>query len=249
MVDAIGITLGDGTPSSPPGRKCRTPRKYHTYFVGFTSLFVLLVLTGFLRTFFIPVAQGTFVRPLILHAHIAVFFTWTAIFFVQTILAASGRLKAHRKVGSVAGWLIIPVLILGTVVAARDTVHDFYAGDGEAALSFFYGELADLVMFGVLAGGAMLFRTKPEYHKRWIILSSLALLGAAVGRIPEIRDFFLFIYVGLIATVAVYDIVSRRAIHLATVTGAAILLILNLTQQAIGDARWWLDFSHLLLHV
>ena len=55
-------------------------------------------------------------------------------------------------------------------------------------------------MFGLLAGGAMLFRTKPEYHKRWVILGSLGLIGAAIGRIPEIDSQGQNIFLGLIAS-------------------------------------------------
>jgi hypothetical protein len=226
-----------------------SPKKVHAYFVFFTVVFGLLVLAGFMRTFFIPVAQGRFVRPLIVHMHGALFFGWTALLFLQTVLAATKRLRLHRRIGSIAGWLIIPMLVSGTIVAARDTVHDFRTGEGDAALSFFYGELADLAMFGLLAGAAMLMRNKPDFHKRWVIMGSLGLLGAAIGRIPEIRDYGLAIFVGLIVSVGLYDLVSRRAVHLATVIGAATLLIINLTEEPIGDTRAWISEAHYLLGV
>jgi hypothetical protein len=241
--------------AAPPGlkssraRRRSPPRKLHAYFVTFTVVFVLLVMAGFSRTFFIPVAQGTFVRPLIVHIHGALFFGWTALLFLQAVLAATKRLRLHRRIGSFAGWLIIPMLVMGTVVAARDTVHDFRAGEGDAALSFFYGELADLAMFGLLAGAAMLMRNKPDFHKRWVIMGSLGLLGAAIGRIPEIRDHGLAIFVGLIVSVGLYDLASRRAVHLATVIGAAMLLILNLTEEPIGNTREWISEAHHLLSV
>jgi hypothetical protein len=165
------------------------------------------------------------------------------------VLAATKRLKLHRKVGSFGGWLVLPMLLLGTIVATRDTVHDFHAGDGNAALSFYYGELADLAMFGLLAGGAMLLRHRPEYHKRWVILGGLGLIGAAIGRIPEISGFFLYIYLGLIASVAAYDIASRRVVHPATVMGAAVLLLLGLSEERIGNSAYWLQTAHHLLRV
>lgn len=227
----------------------RTPRKLHGYFIAFTLIFAAIVLVGFSRTFFIPVARGTFSKPLVVHVHGALFFAWTVLLMSQAMLAATKRLKAHRKVGSVAGWLVLPMLMLGSIVAARDTVHDFKAGDGDAALSFFYGELADLAMFGVLAGGAMLLRNKPEYHKRWVILGSLGLIGAAIGRIPEISAFFLYVFLGLIASVAAYDIASRRNVHRATVIGAAVLLGLGLSEEWIGSTAIWLRTAHLVLQV
>ena len=144
---------------------------------------------------------------------------------------------------------MLPMLVLGTVVATRDTIHDFKAGDGDGALTFYYGELIDLAMFGFLAVGAMLLRHKPDYHKRWVILGSLGLIGAAIGRIHEVSSSFLYIYLGLIASVAAYDIASRRAVHPATVIGAAVLLTLGLSEQRIGSTVLWLNTAHHFLRV
>jgi hypothetical protein len=164
-------------------------------------------------------------------------------------LAATKRLRLHRAVGSVAGWLIVPMLVMGTIVAAADSAHDYRAGQGDAALTFFYGELADLAMFGLLAGGAMLLRNKPEYHKRWIIMGSLGLLGAALGRIPEMGGLVDYTLLALMASVAVYDLASRRTLHMATLIAAAILLALNRTEEPIGATHAWISAAHRLLHL
>ena len=225
----------------------RTPAKLHSYFILFSLIFAAIVLTGFSRTFFIPVIRGTFSRPPVVHIHGALFFAWTALLVSQSVLAATKRLKAHRKIGQIAGWLVLPMLVLGTIVAVRDTIHDFRAGDGDAAISFFYGELADLAMFGILAGAAMLLRNKPDFHKRWVLLGSLGLIGAAIGRIPVLSGFSLHIFLGLIASMAVYDLFSRRSIHMATATGAAVLLILGLSEEFIGNSQAWLRAGHYML--
>lgn len=248
MQQVSTVSAEDGLPAPRP-RSRRTPKKLHGYFIGFAVVFAVIVLTGFSRTFFLPMARGTLSKPLVVHIHGALFFAWTGLLILQAVLAATKRLKMHRKVGSVAGWLVLPMLLLGTIVATRDTVHDFYAGDGDAALSFYYGELADLAMFGLLAGGAMLLRQKPDFHKRWVILGSLGLIGAAIGRIPEISSFFLYIYLGFIASVAAYDIASRRGVHPATIIGAAVLLLLGLSEERIGNSTYWLQTAHHLLRV
>ena len=139
------------------------------------------------------------------------------------------------------------MLVMGTVVAAADTAHDYRSGQGDAALTFFYGELADLAMFGLLAGSAMLLRNKPEYHKRWVIMGSLGLLGAAMGRIPEIRGYVDLGLLAMMASVAVYDLASRRALHRATLIGAAVLLVLNRTEEPIGSTHMWISAAHRLL--
>jgi hypothetical protein len=221
----------------------------HAYFIVFTALFALFVLAGFGRSFFIPVAQGTFSRPPIVHVHGAIFFGWTGLLLAQALLASTGRLRLHRKLGSVAAWLVIPMLMLGAIVSARDAINDFDAGEGEERLSFFYGELADLAMFGVLSGAGLVLRNKPDFHKRWVIMGSLGLLGAALGRIEEIDGWGFYIFLGMIGSVALYDLASRRAVHVATVIGAAVLLVLNMTQEAIGNSQVWLGTAHWLLRV
>ena len=55
-------------------RSRRTPRKLHGYFIGFAVIFAAIVLTGFSRTFFLPMARGTLSKPLIVHLHGAFFF-------------------------------------------------------------------------------------------------------------------------------------------------------------------------------
>lgn len=241
--DAIAIKEGRKSPSE------RIPKKLHVFFLGFTATFAFLVVWGFARTFFIPVAQGTYSRPLVVHIHGALFFGWTMLLFIQAWLAATRRLQLHRKIGSISAWLIVPMLLMGTVVAWRDTIHDFYQGDGDAALSFFYGELADLTMFGMLAGGAMLVRSKPEFHKRWVILGSLGLLGAAIGRIALLQAYGMFIVNGLAISVALYDLASRRAIHAATWVGLAVLFLIGLTEVPIGNTPTWISFAHHFLAV
>ena len=236
-------------PSNRRELEPRTPAKLHVYFILFSLVFAAIVLDGFSRTFFMPVVRGTFSRPQVVYIHGALFFAWTGLLVSQSVLAATKRLRAHRKVGLIAGWLVLPMLALGTIVAARDAIHDFRAGQGDARISFFYGELADLAMFGLLAGAAMLLRNKPDFHKRWVLLGSLGLIGAAIGRIPELSGFFLHIFLGLIASMAVYDLVSRRSIHPATAIGAAVLLALDLSEEVIGNTQVWLRAAHHLLGV
>jgi hypothetical protein len=209
----------------------------------------LLVIVGFSRTFFAPVLQGTFSRPLIVHVHGALFFGWTLLLVAQASLAASKRLRLHRTIGAVGAWLIIPMLVMGALVAAADSAHDYRAGQGDAALTFFYGELADLAMFGLLAGGAMLLRDRPDFHKRWVIMGSLGLLGAAMGRIPEIRGYVDLILLALMVSVAIYDLASRRALHTATLIGMAVLVALNRTEEPIGATQLWLNTAHHVLHL
>jgi hypothetical protein len=252
MQQVVSGALADApspTPARPAARRRRPPKKLHAYFIIFTAVFGLFVLAGFTRSFFIPVTSGTFSRPPVVHIHGAIFFGWTGLLLLQALLASTGKLRLHRKIGSGAAWLVAPMVILGAIVSARDAINDFNAGEGEERLSFFYGELADLAMFGLLSGAAMLLRDKPDFHKRLVIMGSLGLLGAAVGRIDELSGWGFTIFLAMISSVALYDLASRRAMHVATGIGAAVLLVLNITQGRIGDSALWLSAAHRILQV
>jgi hypothetical protein len=249
MIEGTNTGSKSAVARQPKDRRRPPPRKLHIFFIAFALIFSAIVLVGFSRTYFLPIAKGSLAKPLIVHVHGIFFFAWTGMLVAQSVLAATKRVRLHRTFGSFAGWLVLPMLVLGTIVAARDTVHDFKAGQGDGALSFFYGELADLAMFGLLAGGAMLLRTKPDYHKRWVVMGSLGLIGAAIGRIPELNMYGQSIFLGLIASVAAYDLASRRAIHPATAIGAAVLLLIGLTEGPIGNTTLWLGIAHRLLAV
>ena len=122
----IAIMVSDQSDmSSHPQRARQVSRKLHGYFIAFSLVFAAIVLVGFSRSFFIPMARGSLSKPLAVHVHGGLFFAWTALLVTQAVLAANKRLKEHRKVGSIASWLVLPMLVLGSIVAARDTVHDF----------------------------------------------------------------------------------------------------------------------------
>jgi hypothetical protein len=246
--------IGEGVTGQAPAigamakRERFRPRKLHGYFVGFVLAFVAIVLAGFSRRFFLAIANGTFHHPMRVHIHAAFFFGWTILLVTQVILAATGRLRLHRTIGKWGGWLVIPMLVTGSLVAARDTQHDALT-EGQSAISFFYGELADLAAFGLLAGTAFWFRDRPEWHKRLVLFSALALMGAAFGRIPEVASYGTSALLVMTLSVFGYDLAARRDFHLATLVGAVLLLTMTFTQTAIGDTEFWLSFAHRVLGV
>lgn len=212
-------------------------------------MFAALVTIGFSRTVIVPAVAGVYIKPWWVHLHGLLFFSWTLLLVAQASLAAAGKMAWHRTAGAYGAWLIAPMIVMGLVVVFVDSRHDVLAGQGDAARSFFYGELADLFMFASLAIPAMWLRSNAEIHKRLVILGSLGLLGAAVGRIPEISKVYNLIFLGLIASLLVYDLIRRRKLHPASVVGATVLLLVQFTEEPIGNTATWLRASHRLLGV
>ena len=119
---------------------------------------------------------------------------WLLLLVGQACLVASGRIALHRRVGSVGGFLVVPMLVTGTLAAIA-------AGRGEAPISSAVarGELTmaspglppleamvipltTMVLFGAFAGAGLVYRRRPETLKHFMALATIAMLPPAIGR-------------------------------------------------------------------
>ena len=55
-----------------------------SYFLVFAVIGLLAAIAGFAKTFFMPMAAGSFKAPVGIHIHGALAFTWIILFLVQT---------------------------------------------------------------------------------------------------------------------------------------------------------------------
>jgi hypothetical protein len=111
--------------------------------------------------------------------------------------------------------------------------------------TIFWTDIAALATFVVFVTAALLRRRRSDVHKRLMLLASIAIIGPAAGRIAPLlalagapqwtqSSASLLLFVGLPLSLFVYDIVTRRRPHWATVTG--ILVWWGLTGGAIAIA-------------
>ena len=75
---------------------------------------------------------------------------------------------------------------MGTIVGIAAPVMHLNAGEWtqERAAGFVLITMGDMVLFGSLFIAAVIYRRKPEIHKRLMLAATVALLFAAVGRLP-----------------------------------------------------------------
>jgi hypothetical protein len=75
---------------------------------------VLIVLTGFARTYYLKGVFGTPALPGLVHLHGIVMTLWVAFFVVQVRLIAEHRTDLHRRLGVLGGLLagVVVVVIL-----------------------------------------------------------------------------------------------------------------------------------------
>lgn len=185
---------------------------------------------GFWASYFGPLLAGTVDAPTIVHFHASVYVGWLAIFIAQTVLAATGRVAVHIKLGTFAIGYGVLVIVTGFAVAFAMFALRVRAGSVAEAQGRLLGPLLDMFVFAPLFAAAIYYRRKPELHKRLMIVATTALLIAAVGRMPFLgqpRSLLLLhlIWIAPILVAMAHDFWRRRGVHAVYVLGILLLLV------------------------
>ena len=138
---------------------------------------------GFGPTFWIPLLTGNLTLPPILYLHAGVFYCWLALFVVQSRLIAARQVSRHRTVGVAGVSLVTAMCFVGTLAAVSSMRAAEAAGFGAEARAFSVVPLTGIAFFATLFAIALLKVSRPEVHKRLLLVATVSLLNAAVGRL------------------------------------------------------------------
>lgn len=229
----------------------KTERSFYT---GMTIAFVITVFAGFARTFFLRrYFQTTPLIPL-LQLHGFVFGSWLALFLVQATLVATGRTRIHRRLGILGLVLAILMVVVGTTTAIIRAKVMAAPPGSPSPLAFLTIPLGDVLVFAIIVGAAFYFRRKADAHKRLMLLATIAILPAAVARIPLgfIEHGGPLAFYGLsdlfILPLLIYDFATRGRPHRATVLAGLLIVISHPLRFIIGGTHAWLVFAAWLTH-
>ena len=223
------------------------------FYIGMVVAIVITVFAGFSRTFYLrPYFQTQPLIPLLI-LHGVVFSSWIVLLVTQTTLVATKRTRTHMRLGIAGGLLASLMIVIGTVTAIVRAKGPSPV-PGVNPLSFLTIPLGDMLVFATLVGMAFYFRRRADMHKRLMLLATIAILPAAVARLPFafIQQYGPLAFFGLsdlfIVPCLIYDIVTRRRPHRATVLGGALIVISHPLRLVIGNTHAWLAFATWLTH-
>jgi hypothetical protein len=227
----------------------RTGRRTRRFYVGMAIAIAITVFAGFSRSYFLKAWYGTPELSRLLHVHGLVFTTWVLFFLAQTTLVASGKTYLHRRMGIGGAVLATLVLIVGTTVAIMRVKSGKPSPiPGVPALAFLAIPLFDMIVFAILVSTALYFRRRLEAHKRLMTLAMISLLAAPIARIhfpllpPGPPTFFGLADLFILALL-VYDLVTRRKIHPATIWGGLLVVASQPLRLIIAGTPAWLAFA------
>jgi hypothetical protein len=215
------------------------------YFHFFLSLVVAgIVVTGFSRT----VGQNLFhaapPRPVLLWIHGAAFSGWVVFFILQSALVRVRKVSVHRTLGWFGAALGALMVTLGSVVAVVmgrfDALQLHQSDPAFLSIPFF-----DMLAFGTLLGLAIIWRTKPELHRRFLVLATVGLLDAAFGRFDYLFNHNLFMLcVDAVMLLGVArDLLVDGRVHKVYLYGIPVLVVgQNLAIYLWrGAPGWWVS--------
>lgn len=158
-------------------------REGRFFYVGIAVCCAMVAFGGFLPTYWVKLASGTFHGTPIQHLHGALFFTWYLFFASQTLMVATGRLSSHRSWG-LAGISLATAMAFSMVMVTLDGIAIAEGlGLGEQARRFAVVPLGSLPLFALFFISAIVNVQKPALHKRLMVLASVPLLQAAMARV------------------------------------------------------------------
>lgn len=226
-------------------------RSARTFYTWAAVVAALVVFAGFARTYYLKGAFGTPDLSVLKQLHGFVMTAWFTIFLVQVRLVATGRTRIHRKVGVAGAVVAVLVLIVGTATALVAAKNG--ATPGPPPLVFLAIPLGDMVVFLTLVSAALLYRKRPEFHKRLMLLASLGILTAAIARIPldflqagGLPAFFAATDVLILAFAAI-DTVRNRRLHPAMLGGVLVIVGSQVARFLIAGTPQWMSFARWLV--
>jgi hypothetical protein len=142
-------------------------------------VFALVAFGGFTPSYVAPPA-GQF--PPIVHLHAVLFFAWTVLLILQARLAQSS-LQTHRALGLAGISLATAMVFTALAVVVRGLGTSVEAGTEAGARVLSIVPVFAVTTFAVFFALAVANVRRPESHKRFIVLATIALLPAAMARV------------------------------------------------------------------
>ncbi len=222
-------TIAEGAPVSG--------RRDDGFFLGGAFVMTAVIVAGFSTQ--LAMGRSSFDSPLYVHLHAVVFMGWVAIYLTQNVLATSGRVALHRRLGWLAAAWMVPMLVMGTVVTVamirRGQVPFFFR-----PLQFLVFDPLSILTFAGLTTAAIVLRRQTDWHRRLHFCAMSLLLGPGFGRLfpmPLLAPWaweaisvacLLFPLAGIVA-----DLRRSGRVHPAWGWGVAVILGFTVVTEAI----------------
>lgn len=220
------------------------------FYFAMSLVFAAIVVIGFSRTVNQSLFHPAIPRPFLLWIHGAAFSAWIAFYIFQSALVRTHNVRWHRLLGWFGVALGALMVVLGFTIAiimGRFDALVLHEPDPAFLSIPFY----DMVAFATLVSLAVLWRKKPQLHRRLLFLATCSLLDAPFGRFDFVFDHALF-YPSLDLVILLglaRDLLVNRSVHkVYRYALPALILCQGVTIYLWrGAPAWWMGLTRAIL--
>jgi hypothetical protein len=250
------LLMGTAAATVALTQKSRRRLRKSPFFTILGVLMLALAIAGFWPQYFSAITGRTPAATAqfwLIHLHAAIFTCWLLLYISQAALVLSGRMRVHLKVGpwlAAYGFLLTAVgLYAAGKLAARFGER---MKDSEEAAAFVFFPMIDMVFFGGFLAAAVVYRKRPDLHKRAMLVAtySIATVGGGrfVERIVGLDHVWIWqplMLAPLLLAVA-YDLLVCRKLY--PLVGVGLIVHLGrLNADAFVKSDWWLPIGRALV--
>ena len=174
---------------------------------------------------------------------------WFVFFLVQVRLVATGNVLVHRRLGVFGAMLAVLVVVIGLQAGIASARAGATPLPSIPPLVFLVMPVAELAIFTVLFIAAIVMRKRAPWHKRLMLLATVAMLTPAMARLPFdfVRSggppaFFGLTDLVILGCIA-YDTVKNRRVHPAFMAGLAVVIVGQIGRLAVSQTAGWMTFA------
>ena len=230
----------------------RVARQWDRLFFSAIALLLLIAVSvGFARTYFLAGVFWAKLPSVMVHVHGALFTLWIALLVAQVILVASRHTRWHMRLG-IAGMVLAPLMVITGFATLIGAIKRGFAPLFVLRI-ITAQDILLLCLFASLISWAFLARRDAPTHKRLVLCATFLIIIPAIARWPIVGNIaedptvFYSMVNSFPALLVVYDLLTRRSLHRATLYGVVLMIALQLAvpvlaqSTLIGHAIAWLQ--------
>jgi hypothetical protein len=211
-----------------------------------------LVFIGFARTFYLKAWFDVPVLTQLLVLHGAMFTAWLVLHYTQARLIAAHRVDLHKRLGIFGAVLGYSMFLVGVAAAVQSAALGHMPTDAPP-LVFMSVPFGTIVAFAALLTAALAMRRRADWHKRLMLLATIALIIPGAARLSSYFTGRNNPAIGIIATIILVAwccIEDRRRtgrVHPAYKIAGTLLILSLPARLAMGYTDTWQHFAQWLV--
>jgi uncharacterized membrane protein YozB (DUF420 family) len=185
------------------------------------------------------------------HFHGAMLMSWFLLLIIQPLLIRFKKNKIHRNLGKVS-YLLAPLVCYSIFLVTRMVyLREIKSRPMESVLGQLSLDIPTIFIFGLFFALAMINRKDAAVHMRYMIATSLLMIGPGLGRaliifggLPFPTSVSLVFYISEIIAVLFLLNDVRKGNNVKPFLTITIILILNHLCWGFQSAAWWQSIAN-----